>query len=64
MHIHWWQQPEIGTAKVTIDDVRNVVVTIGIPADAAGQTLHLICEVSDHGPFNLTSYKRVIIVVE
>ena len=64
MHIHWWQQPEIGTVKVTIDDVRNVVVTIGIPADAAGQTLHLICEVSDHGTINLTSYKRVIIVVE
>ena len=64
MHFHWWQQPEIGTAKLTIDDVRNVVVTIGIPADAAGQTLHLICEVCDHGTFNLTAYQRVILVIE
>ena len=64
MHFHWWQQPEIGTAKLTIDDVRNVVVNIGIPADAAGQTLHLICEVCDHGTFNLTAYQRVILVIE
>jgi hypothetical protein len=63
MHFHWWQQSEIGTAKLTIDDARNVVVSIGIPADAAGQTLHLVCEVCDHGTFNLTSYLRIIIEI-
>lgn len=63
-HLHWWQQPEIGTAKLTIDDARNVAVNVSIPADAAGQTLHLICEATDHGPYNLKSYQRVILVVE
>ena len=62
-HLHWWQQPEIGTAKLTIDDVRNVTVNVSIPSDAAGQTLHLICEATDHGSPNLKSYQRIIIVV-
>ena len=57
----WWQQPEIGTAKLAIDDVRKSTVNVRIPADAAGQTLHLVCEVSDNGPFSLKSYQRVII---
>ena len=60
---HWWQQQEIGTAKLTIDDVANAITAVRIPADAAGQTLHLICEVSDNGPFNLKSYQRIIIVI-
>ena len=60
---HWWQQPEIGTAKLTIDyDADRVTLTI--PADAAGQTLHLVCEVSDQGAFSLKAYQRVIVVIE
>ena len=57
----WWQQPEIGTAQLAIDDASKGNVNISIPANATGQTLHLICEVSDNGPFNLKSYQRVII---
>jgi len=57
----WWQQPEIGTSKLMIDNTGKNLIHVRIPADAAGQSLHLICEVSDNGPFNLKSYQRVII---
>ena len=59
----WWQQPEIGTAKVTIDQSDQSIATIHIPADAAGQTLHLICEVHDSGPFHLVAYRRIILSI-
>ena len=57
----WWQQKEIGKATLTIDDAEKVVVNVRIPDDAAGQTLHLVCEVSDDGDNHLKSYKRVIL---
>ena len=60
---HWWQQPEIGTAKLTFDHDADKT-TLAIPADATGQTLHLVCEVSDQGAFNLKAYQRVIVVIE
>ena len=63
-HLHWWQQPEIGTAKLTIDDARNVIINVSIPADAAGQKLHLVCEATDHGPFHLKAYQRIIVEIE
>ena len=60
----WWQQPEVGTARLDIGDAEQAITTVSIPADAAGQALHLVCEVSDNGPFHLKSYQRVIITVE
>ena len=60
----WWQQPEIGTAKLTIDNAENAVTTVSIPAEAKGQTLHIVCEVYDQGSFNLRSYQRIIIAIE
>ena len=60
---HWWQQPEIGTAQLVIDDTDNPITTVRIPTDAAGQTLHVICEVSDKGAFQLKSYQRIIISI-
>ena len=59
---NWWQQPEIGTA--TLDIQGSDVAEVHIPQDAAGQMLHVVCEVSDQGPFLLKGYQRVIIVVE
>ena len=59
----WWQQPEIGTAKMAIDQSDQPTATIHIPADAAGQTLHLICEVHDDGPFHLVAYRRIILSI-
>ena len=61
---HWWQQPEIGTTKVAIDQPDQSIVTIQIPADAVAQTLHIICEVHDDGPFHLVAYRRVIISIQ
>ena len=60
----WWQQPEIGTAKLSIDDAESAITTVRFPADAAGQTLHIVCEVTDNGSFHLKSYQRIIIVIE
>ena len=59
---NWWQQPEIGTATLDIQGLD--VAEVRIPQDAAGQTLHVVCEMSDQGPFLLKGYQRVIIVVE
>ena len=57
----WWQQPEIGTAKVTINNSDQPVATILIPSNADDNQIHIICEVHDSGPFHLVSYRRVII---
>ena len=57
----WWQQPEIGTAKATINTPDQPVTTIHIPDDAGDNQIHIICEVHDSGPFHLVSYRRVII---
>ena len=60
----WWQQPEIGTTRVAIDQTDQSTATIQIPADASGQTLHLVCEVHDDGPFHLVAYRRIILSVK
>ena len=57
----WWQQPEIGTAKAIIGTPDQASATIRIPADAANNEIHIICEVHDAGPYHLVSYRRVII---
>jgi hypothetical protein len=57
----WWQQPEIGKTKVTISQSEEPIATIRVPADAVSDTIHIICEVHDNGPFHLVSYRRIII---
>ena len=61
LRFSWWQQPEIGQTKVTISQ-DEAVATVHIPADATGD-VHIICEVTDDGPFNLPAYRRVIISI-
>ena len=63
LNFHWWQQPEIGAAKVSIEGNEKPVATIHIPADAAGSYIHLICEVHDDGPFHLVAYRRIILSI-
>lgn len=63
INFRWWQQPEIGTAKLTLDDAEKPVIAVRIPTDAAGQALHIVCEVTDQGPFQLKAYQRIIITV-
>ena len=60
----WWQQPEIGHTRMNIEAADQPVATIRIPADIKSDTIHLICEVHDDGPFHLVAYRRVIIAIE
>ena len=55
----WWQQPEIGETKVTIAHPEESVITIKIPVETSKETIHIICEVHDDGPFHLVSYRRI-----
>jgi ethanolamine utilization microcompartment shell protein EutS len=58
----WWVQPEAGTYKndITITNSDTGVITVDVPADSAGKTFHLICEITDNGVPKLTSYRRVV----
>lgn len=62
---HWWMYPEAGKYKGDFYFESNEVNTVlEIPLDArSGETIHIICEVSDDGVPSLTKYKRIIIHV-
>ena len=65
---HWWQYREAGTYEGTVGmertDPGNPEVSLVVPADAkAGQTIHIICEVTDNGTPPLTRYQRVVLTV-
>ena len=64
IRFQWWQQKEIGTAKLTIDDTCKSIINVHVPADATGQTLHLVCEVTDNGANSLKAYQRIIIQID
>lgn len=67
----WWQQKEAGTYGKEVPlaihingkgkKIKQQYVTVDLPIDANGKTIHIICEAQDNGPFNLVSYRRVII---
>ncbi|WP_339750578.1 DUF1593 domain-containing protein [Algoriphagus aquimarinus] len=59
----WWIIPEAGSYKgeVTIPNRESKIVKFDLPKDFSGKTIHLICEVTDNGSPNLTSYRRIII---
>ena len=61
LQFSWWQQPEIGKTKVKIEQANQPIATLRIPADAKGDTIHIICEVHDDGPYHLPAYRRIII---
>ena len=58
----WWVLPEAGTytQDITISGSDTNRATVKIPDDSAGKTFHVICEVTDDGVHNLSSYKRII----
>jgi hypothetical protein len=59
----WWVFTEAGTytPSVAIPTSTANKVTISVPADSAGKSIHVICEVSDAGAPALTSYRRIIL---
>jgi hypothetical protein len=62
----WWQYKEPGTCKgaVAIQDADQPEASFVVPDDAGtGETVHIICEVTDSGDPPLTRYRRVIVEV-
>ncbi len=63
----WWQYEEPGTYKgeVLIQHPKKQNASLAIPKDALpGQTIHIICEVTDDGSPRLTRYRRIIITID
>ena len=58
----WWPLTEAGTytAIINIADNDSSRATIDVPADSAGKSFHVICEVTDNGTHPLSSYRRII----
>jgi hypothetical protein len=62
----WWQYQEADTYEGNIDiaDAQNQSASFTVPEDAkSGESIHVICEVTDQGTPKLTRYQRVIIKV-
>lgn len=59
----WWQLPEAGSypKPVQLEQAESAKVRVHVPADAAGQSLHIILEVTDNGEPKLTAYRRVVL---
>lgn len=64
----WWYLPEAGSYKgnnIVIQNTDQAKATLTIPAESKpGDTLHIICEVTDNGTPALTSYRRVVIIAK
>ena len=63
----WWQNQEVDSyaGTVEIQDTGNQDASFIVPADAGkGETIHVICEVTDQGIPPLTRYQRVVVKIE
>lgn len=63
---NWWIVPEAGTysGEVNIPNSESDSIKLTLPSDSSGKTIHIICEVTDNGSPNLTSYRRIIVEVK
>lgn len=64
---HWWQyrDPSSYKGEVSIQHPNEQDAVFTVPKDAKpGQTIHVICEVTDNGSPALTRYRRVIITAK
>ncbi|WP_353080862.1 DUF1593 domain-containing protein [Tessaracoccus lapidicaptus] len=61
----WWQYREAGTSSAELDlEPNGDTVSFALPADAvAGETVHVILEVTDSGSPPLTACKRVVVEI-
>lgn len=64
--VKWWQMIEADTDQkdIKIKDMNSSFTYVTIPANALSHDIHIICEVTDDGTPNLTSYRRIIIKVK
>lgn len=63
----WWQYKEAGSYDGTIEiqNVEKQDASFIVPGDAnKGQTIHIICEITDNGVPPLTRYQRVVVETE
>ncbi len=63
----WWvyREPSTCQGAIDIDSANAMDASFTVPADAKpGQTIHVICEVTDDGTPPLTRYRRVIVTCE
>ena len=58
----WWiiSGPGTYTQDVKISNSNSSRASVEVPEDSAGKTFQVICEVTDDGMHNLTSYRRII----
>jgi hypothetical protein len=61
----WFVYPEAGTygTAVPVADPAAEVVSLTVPADAAGKTIHVVLEATDRGSPPLTRYRRAFVTV-
>jgi hypothetical protein len=67
LNFKWWQHQEASTypESIAIRNFESEKATFIVPENASkGQTIHIICEVSDNGTPKLTRYRRIIITVK
>ncbi len=66
LEFRWWNHTEAGTySGAPIPDSGKARTTVTIPKDAQpGETIHMICEVTDVGSPPLTRYQRVLVRVK
>jgi len=63
----WWQYREAGSydGSVEILDAGKQDASFAVPGDAhRGNTMHVICEVTDNGTPSLARYQRVIVEID
>jgi hypothetical protein len=64
--VNWWVYPEAGTyeGRTEITNSNRSVASVEVPSNAAGKTIHIICEVRDKAGFPMTRYRRVVLKVK
>ncbi len=63
----WWQYQEADTYEGTIHiaNAEKLDASFAVPSDGGkGETIHVICEVTDDGNPPLTRYRRVVVEIE
>ncbi|KJD34683.1 signal peptide protein [Tamlana nanhaiensis] len=65
LYFKWWHYNEADAYKgTTLNSSNKSKTKIAIPKDAKiGDTIHIVCEVSDSGTPSLTRYQRIIITI-
>jgi len=67
LRYRWWQYQEVDTypGSIEITNAEKQQASLVVPMTAKkGQTIHIICEVTDDGSPNLTRYQRLVIKIK